>query len=155
MTAADVYYSPSKRGRDAQTSGPSAQDRTGVPCSSDDIALTLAAAARALRDAMKDKSYQLTPLGMYAAGYLRHKRKQLTKGSQRKYESTLHKLALHFADLEPPDFEPPMGTTRVEDPGLDPANPHKPPAPAKQPGNRKPPNGRKRKPHNTETTAAI
>jgi integrase/recombinase XerD len=64
---------------------------------------------------MRDKSYQYTPLGMAAAGYLRQKRKQLTAGSERKYESALHKLSLYYADLEPADFEPPVGTERLEE----------------------------------------
>jgi integrase/recombinase XerC len=78
-------------------------------------ALTLAEAARIMRDAMRDKSYQLLPLGMEAAAYLRSKRKRLTKGSYRKYEAALDKLARYFPDLEPKDFEPPAGTTRVEE----------------------------------------
>jgi hypothetical protein len=63
-------------------------------------ALTLAEAARIMRDAVRDKSYQLLPLGMEAAAYLRSKRKRLTKGSYRKYESVLDKLARYFPDLE-------------------------------------------------------
>ena len=64
---------------------------------------------------VRDKSYQLLPLGMEAAAYLRHKRKRLTKGSYRKYESALHKLAEHFAHLQVSDLEPPIGTTRLEE----------------------------------------
>jgi hypothetical protein len=56
-------------------------------------ALTYAEAARIMREAVRDKSYQLLPLGMEAAAYLRAKRKRLTKGSYRKYESCLDKLA--------------------------------------------------------------
>lgn len=66
-------------------------------------------------DVMRDKSYQLTPLGMEAAAYLRHKRKRLTKGSYRKYESALDKLARRFPHREVSDFEPPVGTTRIEE----------------------------------------
>jgi integrase len=77
--------------------------------------LTLAQAAKIMRDAMRDKSYQLLPLGMEAAGYLRAKRKRLTKDSYRKYESALDKLARYFPDLEPGDFEPPIGTQRIEE----------------------------------------
>jgi site-specific recombinase XerC len=78
-------------------------------------ALTVAEAARIMREAVRDKSYQLLPLGMEAAAYLRSKRKRLTKGSYRKYESALDKLARFFPDLEPKDFEPPVGTRRVEE----------------------------------------
>jgi hypothetical protein len=67
-------------------------------------ALTLAEAQRIVREAMRDRSYQLLPMGMEAAGYLRMKRKRLTKGSYRKYESVLDKLARYFPDLEPRDF---------------------------------------------------
>jgi integrase len=77
--------------------------------------LTYAEAARIMREAIRDKSYQLTPLGMDAAAYLRHKRKRLTKGSYRKYESALHKLVCFFPDLEAKDFEPPIGTQRLEE----------------------------------------
>jgi integrase/recombinase XerC len=78
-------------------------------------ALTLAAAQRIVREAMRDKTYQLLPMGMEAAAYLRMKRKRLTKGSYRKYESALDKLARYFPDLEPKDFEPPVGTQRLEE----------------------------------------
>jgi hypothetical protein len=42
--------------------------------------LDFAEAQRIVREAMRDKSYQLYPLGMEAAAYLRSKRKRLTKG---------------------------------------------------------------------------
>jgi integrase/recombinase XerC len=78
-------------------------------------ALTVAHAARILREAMRDKSYQLLPLGQEAAVYLRAKRKRLTDSSYRDYESCLDKLARYFADLLIEDLEPPIGTTRIED----------------------------------------
>ena len=68
-----------------------------------------------MREAVRDKSYQLLPLGMEAAAYLRMKRKRLTKGSYRKYEAVLDKLARYFPDLEISDFEPPVGTQRLEE----------------------------------------
>jgi integrase/recombinase XerC len=77
--------------------------------------LTVAEAARIMREAVRDKSYQLTPIGMEAAGYLRAKRKRLTKGSYRKYESCLDKLARFFPDLDIKDFEPPVGRERIEE----------------------------------------
>ena len=77
--------------------------------------LTIAQAARIMRQAVRDKSYQLLPLGMEAAAYLRHKRKRLTPSSYRDYESGLDKFARHFADLSLEDFEPPVGTERLEE----------------------------------------
>lgn len=77
--------------------------------------LTVAQAARIMREAVRDKSYQLYPLGMEAAGYLRMKRKRLTKGSYRKYEAALDKLARWAPDLELTDLEPPVGTQRLEE----------------------------------------
>jgi integrase/recombinase XerC len=77
--------------------------------------LTLAEAARIMREAVKDKSYQLLPMGQEAAGYLRAKRKRLTDSSYRDYERGLDKLARFFPDLELAAFEPPTGTDRVEE----------------------------------------
>jgi len=78
-------------------------------------ALTVAEAARIMREAVKNKSYQLYPIGMEAADYLRVKRKALTASSFRDYEGSLDKLARYFADLELEDFEPPIGTQRLEE----------------------------------------
>jgi hypothetical protein len=64
---------------------------------------------------MKDKSYQLTLIGMQAAEYLRVKRKRLTDDSYHDYESGLDKLARYFPDLRVEDFEPPTGTQRLEE----------------------------------------
>lgn len=77
--------------------------------------LTLAEAARIMREALRDKSYQDFPIGQHAAEYLWAKRKRLTDGSFRKYESALDKLARFFPDLQIEDFEPPIGTNRVEE----------------------------------------
>lgn len=77
--------------------------------------LTLAEAARIMREAVKDKSYQLHPMGQEAAAYLRAKRKRLTDSSYRDYESGLDKLARYFPDLRVEDFEPPTGTERLEE----------------------------------------
>lgn len=77
--------------------------------------LTLAEAARIMREAVRDKTYQQYPLGQEAAEYLRAKKKRLTASSFRDYESALDKLARYFADLEISDFEPPVGTTRLEE----------------------------------------
>lgn len=75
----------------------------------------LAEAARLVREAVRDKRYQLTPIGADAAGYLRAKRKRLTDSSYRDYECCLDKLARHFLDLRIEDFEPPAGTERIEE----------------------------------------
>lgn len=61
---------------------------------------SLAQAARIMREATKDKSYQLTPLGAEVAAYLRQKRKRLTAASYRDYERCLAHFALDHADLE-------------------------------------------------------
>jgi integrase len=76
--------------------------------------LTLAEAARIMREAVRDKSYQLLPLGEDVAAYLRAKRKRLTDSSYRSYEGTLDKLARDFPDLRVEDFEPPAGSARLE-----------------------------------------
>lgn len=75
----------------------------------------LAQLAPMIRDALKDKSYQLTPVGAEAGSYLRAKRKRLTDSSYRDYECGLDKLARHFPDLQIEDFEPPAGTERLEE----------------------------------------
>jgi integrase/recombinase XerC len=77
--------------------------------------LTLAEAAAMLRDAVRDKSYRAFPLGQEAEAYLRAKRKRLTASSYRDYEGGLDKFVRYFLDLRPEDFEPPIGTRRVEE----------------------------------------
>jgi site-specific recombinase XerC len=77
--------------------------------------LTLAEAARMMRDAVRDKSYRAFPLGQEAEAYLHAKRKRLTEASYRDYESGLDKLARYFCDLELKDFEPLAGTRRLEE----------------------------------------
>lgn len=77
--------------------------------------LTVAAAARIVRDALKDKSYRAFPIGQEAGHYLRFKRKRLTETSYRDYEACLDKLARDFMDAHIEDFEPPVGTERVEE----------------------------------------
>lgn len=77
--------------------------------------LTLAQAARIMREAVRDKTYQLYPMGEEAARYLRSKRKRLTDSSFRGYEGSLDKLARHFPDLRLEDFELPVGAERLEE----------------------------------------
>lgn len=78
-------------------------------------ALTYQQAQRIVREAVKDKTYQLFPLGAEAGAYLRIKRKRLTESSERTYEGVLDKFARFYPDLELKDFEPPVGTERVEE----------------------------------------
>lgn len=77
--------------------------------------LTVAEAAQIMRDLVRDKSYQLLPLGEEAAAYLRSKKKRLTPQSFRDYESGLARFAAFFPDLRIEDFEPPVGTRRIEE----------------------------------------
>lgn len=77
--------------------------------------LTLADAARIMREAVKNKEYRLYPIGGEAGAYLRWKCGVLTDTSYRDYESGLDKLARYFCDLELADLEPPIGTERLEE----------------------------------------
>jgi integrase len=77
--------------------------------------LTVADAARIMREATRDKSYRAFPIGGEAGHYLRWKRGVLTDSSYRDYEACLDKLARYFADLELRDLEPPVGTERLEE----------------------------------------
>jgi hypothetical protein len=82
-----------------------------------DPALTLADAARMMREAVKDKTYRGTPVGLEVAHFIRWFRSEYgaTVESIRDYEAILAKLALDHADLELRDFEPPVGTTRLRE----------------------------------------
>lgn len=81
------------------------------------VALDLARAARVQRDAIKDKSYRATPLGLEVARYIRWKRSEwgATAETIRDYEAILAKTAVFFADLDLPDFEPPVGQERLRE----------------------------------------
>jgi integrase len=107
------YRPGRKEPRDAMAaSGAAANDtRTAV----DHASLPVPLIARLYREAMKDKSYQDYELGRDVAAYLRQKRKVLTKDSYRDYESVLDKLVRYFCDLSLSDFEPPVGTERLEE----------------------------------------
>jgi hypothetical protein len=82
-----------------------------------EAALTLATAARMMRDALRDRSYRATPLGLEVARYYRWKKNEwgATAETLRDYEAVLAKLALDHADLELADFEPPVGTERLHE----------------------------------------
>lgn len=71
----------------------------------------LAVASRVLRDAVRDKSYRASPLGLLVGRYIRWKRNGwgARPDTIREYEATLAALCLHYADKAPADFEPPHG----------------------------------------------
>jgi integrase/recombinase XerC len=65
--------------------------------------LTLANAARIIREAVKDKSYRATPLGLLVGRYLRWFRNEwgATARTIRDYEAVLARMSLALADKEP------------------------------------------------------
>ncbi len=75
----------------------------------------LASIAPMLREAMRDKTWECLPLGEDVAAYLRAKRKRLTPASYLDYAGCLARFARHFADLRVEDFEPPIGSERLEE----------------------------------------
>ena len=79
--------------------------------------LTLGEAARIIREAVKDKSYRSTPIGLEVAHFIRWFRNEYgaTTETLRDYEAILAKLAIDHADRELADFEPPDGTTRLRE----------------------------------------
>jgi integrase/recombinase XerC len=79
--------------------------------------LTLAEAAQMMREAVKDKSYRATPVGLEVAHFIRWFRNEYgaTTETLRDDEAILAKLAIDHADLELRDFEPPIGTTRLRE----------------------------------------
>jgi integrase/recombinase XerC len=87
----------------------------GISSDAPETLLSVPELARQWRERVKDKSYRAYPLGLEAGHYLRAKRKRLTASSYRDYESCLDKLARYYADLEISDFEPPVGTERLEE----------------------------------------
>lgn len=72
-----------------------------------------ALAAQLQRESMRDKGYTATPLGEDVAAFLAAKRQRFSENTLKAYESSLDKLARHFADLRLEDFEPPIGTERI------------------------------------------
>jgi site-specific recombinase XerC len=79
--------------------------------------LTLADAARMMREALRDRSYRATPLGLVVGHYYRWKKNEwgATESTLIDYEAILAKLALFHADLELCDFTPPLGTERLRE----------------------------------------
>src|SRR5450759_4176662 len=64
--------------------------------------LTLAQAARIMREAMKDQSYRSTPLGTFVGRYIRWLRNEwgATPSTVTDYESILARMCLTLADKE-------------------------------------------------------
>jgi len=91
--------------------------RRATPPAPRPLRLTLGEAARIMREAVKDKSYRSTPVGLEVAHFIRWFRNEYgaTAETLRDYEAILSKLALDHADLELTDFEPPAGTTRLRE----------------------------------------
>src|SRR4051794_3569663 len=87
------------------------------PATTRTVRLTLGEAARIIREAVKDKSYRATPVGLEVAHFIRWFRNEYgaTSETLRDYEAILAKLAIDHADLELADFEPPIGTTRLRE----------------------------------------
>ena len=74
-------------------------------------------AARVQREAMRDKSYRETPVGLAVGAYYRWKRNEwgATQRTLDDYELILARLAIDHADLELADFTPPVGTERLRE----------------------------------------
>jgi integrase/recombinase XerD len=101
--------STSKWAGTAQTAPPRHQEASPDAIST---LQTLAFAARVQREAMKDKTYRATPIGLEVGRYYRWKKNEwgATVETMRDYEAILGKLALDHADLEIASFELPVGT---------------------------------------------
>lgn len=71
----------------------------------EDVALTPGCVARMIRDALKDKSYQATPLGTMVARYIRWMRNEYgaTPATIRDYEAILARMSITLADKQPID----------------------------------------------------
>lgn len=100
------YRSPSNRPRGAVTPGATAHDQLGVECSTSlplaDQAIPLALAARVMREAMRDKGYQATPIGTMVRRYMRWLRNEQgsTRATCRDYEAILARMSLTLADRQ-------------------------------------------------------
>lgn len=93
------------------------RDELLVAAMVDEPRAALAEASRIVREALKDKSYRSTPLGLEVARYIRWKRTEwgAAPDTIRDYESVLARLAIFFADLELKDFETPVGAERLRE----------------------------------------
>jgi len=65
--------------------------------------LTIASAARIMREAVKDRSYRATPVGLLVGRYLRWFRNEwgATPATIRDYEGILARMSLTLADKDP------------------------------------------------------
>lgn len=79
--------------------------------------LTVGDAAQIMRDALRNRAYRATPLGLEVARYYRWKKNEwgASPDTLRDYEATLARMALFFADLELTDLAPPVGTERLRE----------------------------------------
>jgi len=77
--------------------------------------MDLAQAAKIMREAVRDKAYRAFPLGGEWAAFMRWGRGSWTAATYRDYEGCGDKFARTFPDLELRDFEPPVGTERLEE----------------------------------------
>ena len=70
--------------------------------------MDVATAARIVREALKDRSYRATPLGLEIARYYRWKKNEWGAAAEtmRDYEAILARLAVFHADLALTDFTP-------------------------------------------------
>lgn len=75
----------------------------------------LALLAPLVRDDLKDKSYELLPLGREIKRYLNARRRDCTDSTIKTYEHVLVQLARGFPELGLSDFEQPVGGERLEE----------------------------------------
>jgi len=75
----------------------------------------LALLAPLVRDDVRDKSYELLPLGREVKRYLAAQRKRFTDSSMRTYEHVLVQMVKAFPELELSDLELPVGAERMEE----------------------------------------
>jgi integrase len=70
-----------------------------------------------MREALRDRSYRSTPLGLETARYYRWKKNEWGAAAEtlRDYEAILAKLALFHSDLELRNFAPPVGSERLRE----------------------------------------
>ena len=75
----------------------------------------LALLAPLIREDVRDKSYELLPLGQEVRRYLAAQQKRLTPDSMRTYEHVLVQMVKAFPDLQLKDLELPVGAERMEE----------------------------------------
>jgi integrase/recombinase XerD len=113
-SAARVRRDKQRPGGRANAPGPGTG---GISSHANPTLQALQFAALVRREAMKDKTYQATPLGLEVRRYCLWKKNEwgATESTMRDYELILAKLALDFADLELDAFAPPVGTDRLRE----------------------------------------